>query len=123
THSDWSKHAMQILVKIFIFIITSIFILHVVLSIYESQNIKPPGKITSVGFYGQPVHMYCTSPPNPKSTVVLFLSGMGLDGLDWIITQQSLEKQNILSCAYDRPGLGFSALPIADAHMNRSLEI
>eukprot|EP01091_Cochliopodium_minus_P000130 TRINITY_DN10161_c0_g1_i1.p1 TRINITY_DN10161_c0_g1~~TRINITY_DN10161_c0_g1_i1.p1 ORF type:complete len:329 (-),score=74.46 TRINITY_DN10161_c0_g1_i1:39-1025(-) len=73
-------------------------------------DLKIPGKLIKVGFYGQKLHVYCKGPKNSNYTVI-FLHGMGQSFADFTNVQLNLEKQGIYSCSYDRPGYGFSPKP------------
>jgi hypothetical protein len=107
-------------IKILIYILLSITILHISLCAYELSIIKPIGKFVTIGHFGQPVHISCTKPTSSNYTVI-FNNPLGFDSFDWIETQRELERNGIHSCLYDRVGQGFSPIPLAGYHLNRSL--
>jgi len=60
-------------------------------------------------FFGQKLHYFCT--PTDSDTLVVIHHGLLGSSLEWYGFQMALSLSGIKSCAYDRPGFGFSPLP------------
>ena len=90
------KAKVRVLVTLLVFIATTGF------ANGEYSLQEPPGRLIDVG--GYKLHIFCQGQGRP---VVIFDAGIGGFSMDWVRVQRILEK-NVMACAYDRAGYGWS---------------
>ena len=89
-------------VKTRVLVILLVFISSTGIAVGEDYLHGPPGRLIDIG--GYKLHIFCQGQGGP---VVIFDAGIGGFSLDWVTVQRMLEK-NVMACAYDRAGYGWS---------------
>ena len=89
-------------IKVRVLVIFLTFVSSAGIAFGEDFLQEPPGRLIDIGGYR--LHIFCQGQDGP---VVIFDAGIGGFSLDWVKVQRMLEK-NVMSCAYDRAGYGWS---------------
>ncbi|KAH3722981.1 hypothetical protein Pelo_18312 [Pelomyxa schiedti] len=73
---------------------------------FVDSKLKPSGQVIGTGHFGEALHVKCVG---PEGGPLVILEGGLMQGHNvFVLVQESLQREGIASCSYDREGYGFS---------------